>query len=557
MRVATLPRKIAVLVTAAAIALTGCQQTANKTSNAPLPNTDWVRADYDMVKNGGTLTLSVSQIPDNWNSSQADGALNDLTKIRQPMGYEAEIRAAADGTLSFNKDYIESATVKSQNPTVISVKYNPKAVWEDGTPITINDLKAQIAAQSGTNPAYQVASTKGSEDVKEVRQTTDQFTGEVEFKGQYADWQSLVFPSLPASISNSPEAFNKGYTTKSTPSYGPYRVKSIDTNGQVITLERNPKWWGRQGKLDTIIFKVVTQAQAPQAFANGELDARELENGNEYATAKKRADGSIQKTNGLSWSHITINTTRGALGDIKVRQAMGLAINRTLIGQAVVGPFEVPVSLVNNPVYVPGQKGYQDVYHGALDKQDPAKAEQMLKDAGYTKGSDGVYAKDGKSLSFSITVPAGTKSNIDRATQIQKDLNAIGFKIDLQTVPGDQYFKSYINVKNFDLATFTWKGTLYPLQSAANILSPIDSKQNHTGYANPKIAELNQKANSEFDPEKRIELGNQMAEAMLSDYTLIPFYATPVVFSVKKELVNYGASQFENYDWTMVGWSAA
>ncbi len=560
MRVATLSKRVAVLATVAALTLSGCQQTGSKdpgTSDTgpQLPGTAWVQADYDKVKDGGQLTLAVSQLPDNWNSGQADGALNDLTKIRHPMGFEAETVIAEDGTVTFNQDYVESATVKTQDPTVISVKYNPKAVWEDGTPITIADLKAQAEAQSGKNPAYQVASTKGWEKIKEVRQTTDQFTGEIEFEGKYVDWQGYAYPSIPASVSATPEVFNSGYTSKPTPSSGPYKVKSIDTNGQVITLERNPSWWGKRGKLETIIFKVVTQAQGPQAYANSEIDSRDISNANEYATAKGRADGEIQKTKGRTWTHLTINTKRGALADPKVREAMATAINRNLIAQAVVGPFEVPVSLVNNAVYMPGQKGYQDSYKGALSKNDPAKAEQILKDAGYTKNSEGVYAKDGKELKFTITFPSDAKTNSDRAAQVMKDLNAIGFKVEPDSVPDGEYFKSYVNPKNFDMVTFSWVGTVYPVQSSANMFSPVDSNQNYTGYANPKIPELNDKANSEFDPEKRIELANQMSEEMLGDYTIIPFYATPVVYGVKKGLVNYGASQFQIPDWTKVGWA--
>jgi peptide/nickel transport system substrate-binding protein len=70
------------------------------------------------------------------------------------------------------------------------------------------------------------------------------------------------------------------------------------------------------------------------------------------------------------------------------------------------------------------------------------------------------------------------------------------------------------------------------------------------------VADLNKQANSEFDPAKRIDLADQMSEAMLSDYTIIPFYATPNVYAVKKGLANYGASQFETIDWTKVGWTA-
>ena len=125
--------------------------------------------------------------------------------------------------------------------------------------------------------------------------------------------------------------------------------------------------------------------------------------------------------------------------------------------------------------------------------------------------------------------------------------------MEIATVPVENYFKDYVNRKNFDMVTFSWQGTLFPIQSAGNLFYPIDSEQNYTGYANPKVGELNQAAQAEFDREKRIAKANELSTAMLGDYTIIPFYATPKVVAVKDTVVNYGASQFETPDWTIVG----
>lgn len=566
----TFAKRIGAIV--ATLALTaagaGCQQQTTSSSSAPAPGTSgsaagggltstaWTRAPYSAVKDGGTLTMSVSQLPDNWNYNQADGSLADLNTVRLPMGAGGYIVADEKGTVSLNKDYIESATVKSQDPEVIEVKYNKNAKWEDGSPITIKDMIAYAKAMSGADKKYQIASTQGWEDIESVTQTADEFTGEIKYKKKTVDWIQYTYPDIPASISSDSTKFNKGYVTTPTPSAGPFKVAKVDQTGKVITLTRNPVWWGQKPKLDTIIFKVLTQVQEPQAFANKEIDVlNNIVSGDSYASAKARTDAVMEKTYGVTWTHVTLNTTRGALADVNVRKAIGLAINRQLIGQVVVGPLEAPVTLVNNAVFMPGQAGYEDSYGGALT-YDPAKAEQTLKDAGYAKGSDGVYAKDGKALTFSIAVPAEAKSNINRATQISKDLTAIGFKVDLKTVPSDAYFKDYVTPKNFDMVTFSWQGTLFPIATAANLFSPVSSAQNYTGYANPEVATLNAQTQAEFDQAKRIQLADQLSKAMLSDYTIIPFYATPNIVAVNSKLANVGASQFETADWTTVGYTS-
>ncbi|MBU5895348.1 hypothetical protein JVW19_25560, partial [Vibrio cholerae O1] len=70
--------------------------------------------------------------------------------------------------------------------------------------------------------------------------------------------------------------------------------------------------------------------------------------------------------------------------------------------------------------------------------------------AGWTPGDGGVREKDGEKLQFKIVVPADTASNAQRAEQIMKDLNEVGFKIELETVPVAAYFADNILNGNFD-----------------------------------------------------------------------------------------------------------
>lgn len=530
-------------------------QSANASAAAAqdLPGTAWERADYEKVKEGGTLTLAVSQLPDNWNSSQTDGNLGDLTNILAPTG--APVIADEKGVMTANPDYV-SAEVTSESPMIIGLKFNPKAVWTDGSPVVIADLIASAKALSGQDEAYQVVSTQGWDQIKEVRQTTDEYTGEIEFTDPYVNWISLIYPPLPAKIASSAEEFNTGYVSTPVPTYGPYVVENVDTTGGVVTLGHSPNWWGRAPKLEKIIFKVVDQSTQPQAFANGEIDALSIATGDVLGQAKTRSDAAIQTSNGLTWTHLTINTqgADGALGDIKVREAMARGIDREAVGRAVVGPLEAPIVVLNNFIYVPGQEGYEDSYgsDGLTFDQDAAK--KLLDDAGWKLNGE-VREKDGKQLTFSIVIPADAKSNSDRSRQIQTNLNQIGFKVELQSVPSDAYFRDYITPKNFDAATYSWIGTAQP-ESGINIFTPVDSEQNKTNYSDPKLADLAKTALSTLDDAERIKTLNEFSQVVATEYTLIPFYVTPEVWGVKKGVVNYGATQFETADWTAVGFTA-
>ena len=555
----------AVVGSAAALAACGGQKSADEQKKdakkenekkaeeqGELPSTAWERADYDAVPDGGTVTFAVSQLPNNWNSAQTDGNLADLSTIRYPMGYGYEISYSEKGEKTLNPDYIESAELSSEDPQIVAFKYNPKAVWDNGDPIVVADLIALWKANNATNEEFLIVSSVGWDQIKDIRQTDDEFSGEIEFATPFADWITVLYPSIPASISKDPKSFNEGYTAEPTPSAGPFMVGDIDDAGGVVTLKRNEKWWGRAPKLETIVFKVTDQSQAPAAFANGELDAYDIANGDELAQAKGRKDATIQVTNGLTWTHLTLNTegADGVLNDVKVREAIARGIDRDAIGNAVVGPLEAPIVLVDNFVYMPGQDGYEDSFGGL--EFDAAAAEKLLDDAGWAKNGD-VREKDGKPLAFEIIVPADTKSNEDRAAQVLTNLNAIGFKVSVKTVPSDAYFDEYVTPKNFGAVTFSWVGGQFPESNSVNLVYPKDSGQNFTNFEDPRLGDLDKQLKGAFDDAEKKKLANEVSKVIAESFAIIPFYATPNITGVKNGIVNYGASQFENVDWTQVG----
>lgn len=545
------------MLSAAAMLFAGCAagNTAPSESNSPsaaLPTVDWDAADAGDVQDGGTLTLAVGALPVNYNNSEIDG--NDVdtnTILAATQG--GPLRITTEGASEVNPDYASSVELVSDDPQVVEIKLNPKAVWDDGTPITVADYEATWKALNGSNEAYQVVSTTGWDQIGSVEQGTDEFDVKVTFSSTFADWQSLFGGTvLPAAIANDPTAFNTGFTEKAMPSYGPYAISKIDQTGQVITLTPNPVWWGAKPKLDTILFKVVSQAQQGSSFANKEIDALSISaNADLYATAKARDDAELQATNGLTWTHVTMNAKEGPLSDVNVRKAVASVVNREQISSAANTPVGVPAVTQGDYIFMNGQKGYQDK---ALP-HDTAAAEGFMKDAGYTKDGDS-WTKDGEALKLTITVPADTATNIQRSEQVQADLGDFGIPVELTTVPAAQYFSDYVIPGNFEMVSFSWQGTPFPISSAEAIFYPLDSGQNFTGTTDEKLGDLWTKANAELDPAKRIEIANQINEEIWSYVPMFPIAPLPNVWAVKQGLVNYGAAMFgySPVDWTIVGW---
>src|SRR6195952_4375932 len=166
-------RKATIVALAAATALTlaACGSSAgNKSSSgsnnngAVLPNTAWAKASYADVKQGGTVTKAVSQLPYNYVFQQANDGLVDTVTIEEPTVLSGVI-FKPDGTWQPDPNTVESAKLVSENPQKVEVKLNPKAVWSDGKPITYVDMVNTWKALNGKNPKYQILSDQGFKDI--------------------------------------------------------------------------------------------------------------------------------------------------------------------------------------------------------------------------------------------------------------------------------------------------------------------------------------------------------------------------------------------------------
>lgn len=120
-------------------------------------------------------------------------------------------------------------------------------------------------------------------------------------------------------------------------------------------------------------------------------------------------------------------------------------------------------------------------------------------------------------------------------------------------MPSDKYFTDYVTPKNFDMVTFSWQGTEFPITTTANLFYPAESQQNYFGISNEDIGSAVKAAQNEADPDKRLELANEMDKQFWAEKVMIPFYATPTVHGVSEDIVNLGATQFESKDWTIIG----
>jgi peptide/nickel transport system substrate-binding protein len=515
-----------------------------------LPTTAWSRAKPESVKPGGRLRLAVTALPGNFNPVQADGVGATTNQVLGPTT-GSPVRVTSDGGWRVDPDYASAVDVVDKRPLAVRVRLNRDAVWQDGTPITARDMRAFHRAMSGEVDGLEVASTDGYDDIDSVERGDDRFEYTVTFDMPRSDWPRYVYPRLPAHVSTKPKVFNNGFRSKAVPSNGPFVVTSVNAKTGTITEKRNPRWWGRQPRLEQVVWRIADPAVQAEAFAADELDAVTLD-GSTFEDADE--SGTVQAAGGAQWSHLTLNGGRGALKDANVRRAVAAAIDRQALAAAAGKEVGVPGRTAGSVMLVPGQRGYRDVAGKELTAgQDEARA--LLEKAGYTQ-RNGKAVRDGRPLTLRLPVPSDTPRSEARVKAMAGDLEAVGITLKTPTIKASRFFRDTVVPLDFDLVTFTWPASPFPVEAAARRFRPIDSPENYTGVAAKRLDRHWDDAITTLDDDDRADIIHDLDARLVRQAVVIPLAVLPEVVAVKDGLVNFGAATFEQPDFTTVGFRA-
>jgi peptide/nickel transport system substrate-binding protein len=550
----------AALLAALVLVLTGCSSSGGGSADAGRTVVPTLDAEDDNpqpagnVKDGGELRPPLQQWITQWNPYQVDGTYGDAVEI---MGYvEAKIfRSDAKGVFHPVPEYLVSAQVTSTAPQTVTYKLNPKAHWSDGKPLGYQDFKAVWQASNGKNPAYNPADSSGYEQISSVEQGADPTEVKVVFAEPYADWQNLFNPLLPASGLTTPEAFNQAWVEKIPVWGGPFKPGVLDKTAQTITLVPNPDWWGPKPKLDRITYRVLATPAITQAFLNNEVDFASAGTAAAYGQLKDAKDGVIRT--GTPWDEVHISFGgNGPLAEQPVRQALGRALDRAALIKIANQGVPVRFKPLGNHLFMTNQTGYRD-NSGSWATFDPAAAKQLLEQAGWRDGGNGVRTKGGVPLDLHYVVSDGSaQTQLDLAAAVQAMLQQVGVKLTVDKVASKEYFTKYINQGRFDLASWRNTGSFPLSKGVANFRAPQGDNVfgNFSKLSTPEIDTLLRKAAGTVDPVAAAALYNQADAKIWELGHTVELYQRPSIVAVRKGLANYGAGSLADTDITKVGW---
>jgi peptide/nickel transport system substrate-binding protein len=527
---------------------TGPADTAESLANASSFNPQ----PYDNLKDGGTLTTSLPEISPQFSIWQGDMTLYSHTVWNwyNPL----LITFTADGDAVYNPDYLTDVTQETvDGNTRITYTINPKATYNDGSPIDWTSFEAAWTTSNGKNPAYIPASTDGYDRITSVTQGVDSRQAIVTFQGINLWWQGL-FNNLLNPKALDPAVFNQGYVNTPHAEWGagPYTIQKFDQQNGAIVFERNPRWWGKPGKLDTRTFLQMDSTAAINAFRNGQIDAVAVNGKDQLAQVSGQPGTEIRKGPTLQLLYFTLNGESPILADAAVRKAIFEGIDRRQIAEIHFQGLNYTADPVGSMNLLPFQKGYTDDFSKVM-QYDPEQAKKDLDAAGWTVGADGIREKDGQRLQFSYVNTGENAVNKAVAGGTAAMLKNIGVQLDIRQVPASDFSK-IVTGKQFDMFySGVSQSDPYGLAYICQVYCS-DTQLILSGVNDPANDALVRSVNTLPTPEEQYARAAEAETAAFATYGIMPTVNLVGIYAVRTGLANSGAVRFFSTPPENIGW---
>ncbi len=467
--------------------------------------------------------------------------------------------------LQMEPDLLTKLPTVSADGLVYTFQLRKGVNFSDGVELTTADV--QFLYEMATNKNNALPSTEMWDKIKEFK-VQDKYNFCIILNKPNAPWlENWCYSSwsiLPKHILEK-EFKAKGALTKGGDfsrhpiGSGPYILADWKTD-QYIMLKRNPNYFSKGlPKIGTIVFKIIPDTNALLAqFKKGDIDIYPNAQASQYKELwdmhKKGAKIRVFKDPAFVYMHADFNLRHPVLKDKAVRQALCYAFPKADFIKTVLGGVGTPAESCIVPMswaYNPKVKKYD---------YNPVKAKQILDEAGWKSGPDGVREKSGLKLAFKISTNAGNKIR-EKFNEIAKqNWEAVGARVDIQNYESAAFFGDILDHIKFDIAVFGWVSGVdpdcYSLWHSNQIPDENHGQgQNYVGYKNPRIDYLLTAGQTEINPAKRKKIYDEVQQILSEDVPYMFVYYYNDVNAVNEKLANFKTNPTQAYfTWNMAEW---
>ncbi|WP_138494328.1 ABC transporter substrate-binding protein [Paenibacillus pinistramenti] len=480
-----------------------------------------------------------------FSSTVYDNYVNDVI-------FDYFITVKADGT--YENSLADSVEITNDNKTyTYHLKQGVK--YTDGTPVTVKDyyfaLKVYLDPKYDGESDLTLAKIVGSDEYKNGSATEisgvkiiDDNTIQIDV----SDYDAMTQVYLGTIPFISEAYYGKGFKKGSLDSIkalntkplgsGPYVLSSYKA-GQEVDFTANDSYFKGAPKVKNMIYRTTTDGTNLSLIQSGETDMDNItvtEDNVEELKAMGFVDVNILPNNG--YGYIGMNLKEKKFADQKVRQALTYGLNRKDIVEGVYGSYA-------NVIDIPESKvswAYTDegINHYDFDTE---KAKQLLDEAGWKVGSDGIREKDGEKFVINFSATADNPvvdALLPIMTQNYKDL---GIDLKAETLDFNAIMEK-ADKGDYDMYFAAWGLTPDP----DNTVYITNGAQNRFGYSNATVDKLMAEGRKELDTEKRKEIYKQMYQELNKDVPAIFMYQRTNMYGISGRVTGFDLSPYKDFD---------
>ena len=404
-------------------------------------------------------------------------------------------------------------------------------VWSDGTPVTANDFVYALRRIQKPEIASQYASMLWL--IKNAEEVNSGALPPEELGARAIDDKTLELtleypaPYLPGLLTH--------YTTFPVPQHvveqfgdawiqpenivvnGPYKLVYWRTGDQLVA-EKNPTGFGAaEACFDRVAyFEIENEAAYENKIAAGEMDINNVFSGPRKAELEAKFPGWVRTYPGLLTTYWSFNQTKPPFNDMRVREALALALDREFMVRNVLTPgFEpayafVPPGISNYDVPRP-QVSWKDMPRA----ERLAEAKRLLEEAGYGPN---------KPLKFEF-IHRSTGDNPKVAPVAQQNWAEIAPWVEPVIVKQDtKVLYARLRQTDFEISDGAWLADYDDPLNYLYLLQSTTGQQNYGKYSNPEYDALLAQSNMEQDLAKRAEIFAQAEKLMLEEFPITPMW---------------------------------
>ncbi len=509
------------------------------------------------VKEGGVFRVGSTSTIDSLNPFVAFNSDSYTTFM---YIYPYLVMYAAGDPTKFAGDLATSWSVSADGKDW-TFTLRPGATWSDGQPLDSSDaaftFNTYLKYEKGP-ASYYAGIIAHLQSVDAPDPTT--FVMHYDVPVANVIYQMQQAPILPpqtwASYATGDGKGLKTFANNPPPvSGGPFELKDY-VKGQSAVFTRNPNWYGEKPHIDEWGFRFYSNDDAEvTGLKNGEIDAIETAPPTQV-TSLKAAGFTIDELPGVEFKDFIFNSNPSKpnnkeLLDPQVRLAIAHAIDRNRIVQTSYLGYAKPADSIISPA--------SGIWHDPSlhpETFDLALANQLLDQAGYAKGADGIRTANGHPMTYQVIFPQSESGTGDRTFQIiQSDLQQIGIKITQRTLDDSAAFDAILAPNNkyltYDLSMWDW---IPYVADPDFILSVLTCAQyggwSDSAYCNPQYDQLYKQQAVTVDQQQRVKIVYQMQEMIYDARPYVAIVYPDVLEAVAKNWTGFvpdaGAGSFSS-----------